>query len=260
MNEEHLARFEANIERLVESAFANFFGRKMRAQEVALQLARAMEDNLRHGSGDPRPLAPDHYTIQLHPQVYAHLAQRQPTLPATLSQHLLMLATQTGYRLNNVPMIEFVTDASLDQAHVEVRAHHSSRPEHSTAALQRVTLPTDEEPRFLKAHLLVNDERVIGLDNDIVNIGRFRDNDIIIDDPYVSRHHLQIRRRHNEHILFDVDSQGGTFVNHVRVKEHRLRSGDVIRLGKTQIVYLLEGETEHEDAGLAQTDALDPVD
>lgn len=259
MNEEHLTRFEANIERLVESAFANFFGRKLRAQDIALQLARAMEDGAKAApaAGDRRPLAPDAYMILLNPQLYAYLTQTQPNLPQKLGQYLLMLASQTGYRLNNIPLIEFAADATLERHRLKVAARHTDRPENSTAGMQRVTVAMPEMGQPVNAALLIDASRSVRLEQDIINIGRYRDNDIVLDDPHVSRHHLQLRRRGGLYLLFDLHSQTGTFVNGVRVKEHRLQSGDVIQSGRTRLVYMEENTAD--DGQLPQTDSLDPV-
>lgn len=258
MNEEKLARFEANIERLVENTFANFFGKKVRAQDIALQLARAMEDGTRQSRvDDPRLLAPDHYVIQLSPPIFTYLNQHQPTLAQALSQHLVTLATQVGYRLTNVPIVELTASTMLDGAQLQVSALHSNRPENSTAGMQRVEIPSMREERSVNAHLLINSERALHLHETVINIGRASDNDVMLDDPYVSRYHLQLRRRFGSFILFDVHSQGGTFVNGVSVKEYRLQSGDVIQLGRTSIVYMEDSPLD--DAQLSQTDSLEPL-
>lgn len=263
MNEEKLARFEANIERLVESAFANFFGKKVYAQDIALQLARSMEDRSRPGdAGDPRPIAPDYYAIELNPYICTYLTEQQPGLQQSLSQHLVMLAAQTGYRLTNIPIVQLLSQASLERNQIVVAATHTNRPENSTVGMQRVEIqqkPASSSTTNLKAQLLVNSERAIALDSqtDLINIGRQQDNDVVLDDPYISRHHIQIRRRFHEHILFDIHSQGGTFVNGVRIKEHRLQSGDVIQIGRSHIVYLQDPPPD--DTQLAQTDAFEPL-
>ncbi|HEX2623041.1 MAG TPA: DUF3662 and FHA domain-containing protein [Phototrophicaceae bacterium] len=258
MNEEQLARFEANIERLIESAFANFFGKKLRAQDIALQLARAMEDNVLSPDNDrdDRPLAPDAYLIRLHPQICGILIESYPGLPQKLSQHLVMLASQTGYRMANVPLIELIADDDIDHHQLKVIASHTNRPENSTAGMQKVPIP-EPTSATLRAFLMINGERSVYLELDVVNVGRSRDNDIVLDDAYVSRHHLQLRRRFGSYMLFDVHSQGGTFVNGVRVKEHQLQSGDVIQSGRTQLVYLEDNPPD--DSQLPQTDILDPV-
>jgi hypothetical protein len=256
MNEEQLARFEANIERLVESAFANFFGKKVRAQDIALQLARSLEDGVRRGN-DQRSIAPDLYTIRLHPQIHSYLTHSQPGLQQKLCQHIVILASQVGYTLLNTPIIELVSDPQLENNMLVVTAGHTDRPENSTVGMRPVAMPAPDLEKPLSAFLLINATRSVRLEQDILNIGRYRDNDIILDDPYVSRHHLQLRRRFGVYMLFDVHSQGGTFVNGVRVKEHQLRSGDVIQIGKSQLVYM--EDSPQDDFPLAQTDALDPT-
>jgi pSer/pThr/pTyr-binding forkhead associated (FHA) protein len=57
-------------------------------------------------------------------------------------------------------------------------------------------------------------------------------------------------------MLFDIHSQGGTLVNGVRVREHRLRSGDVIQVGRTHILYTQES---YADDALAPTDSFEPL-
>jgi hypothetical protein len=258
MNEEQIARFEANIERLVENAFANFFGKKLRAQDIALQLARAMEDHLLPANGgDPRFIAPDHYRVYINPEIYNFLMQGQPTLPQTLSQHVITLANQADYRLLNAPVIHFVGDPSQDENDLHIAANHTTHHDNSTAAMQHVVIPATPPERPFRAFLLINSEKSVPIEADIINIGRNRDNDIVIDDPFVSRYHVQMRRRFNTYLVFDVNSQTGVFVNDVRIKEHQLQTGDVIQIGKTQMVYMDDQRTD--DSLLSQTDALDPI-
>ena len=81
MNEQHIARLEAQLERLVESTFAHLFGKRIRAQDIALQLARAMEQNaVSDPRGDSRAIAPDHYAILMPSVTRQQLLQNQPAL------------------------------------------------------------------------------------------------------------------------------------------------------------------------------------
>lgn len=69
-------------------------------------------------------------------------------------------------------------------------------------------------------------------------IGREQDNDIVIgSDEKVSRHHAEIRREPDGHVVYDLNSRNGTFVNGRRVNRQRLASGDVIRIGRSQITF-----------------------
>jgi hypothetical protein len=251
MNDQNLAQFEARLERLIEGAFAQMFSKTVRAQDIALQLCRAMEHNaLPSESSDPRPLAPDGYTIRVHPEVRSKLLARQPELAQILSQHMVELATEAGYRLNNVPVIDLVGEAKLGTSDLIVDAAHLDRPNSSTAVMERVEMPpAHEKPK--NAQLIIGGEQIVLLEEPIINLGRSRDNHVVVDDPYVSRHHAQIRLRFGRYTLFDIQSQSGTYVNDVRIREHPLQAGDVIRLGKIQIIYV-----EDEPMGDSQTGPL----
>lgn len=240
MNEQHIARLEAQLEQLVESAFAQLFGKRIRGQDVALQLARAMEDQSRPARGsDLRPFAPDVYSIYLHGDVYTHLMHTQPMLAESLATHLVELAQQAGYRLNHHPQLVFLADNRLDRGALLVSAAHSDQPANRTEAMQPVQLVrTQSAPR--NAQLVINGARTVPLTQNVVNVGRERDNTIVLDDNFASRYHAQLRLRDGMYLLFDVNSKSGTYVNNVLVREHRLQAGDVIRIGKTQLVYLYD--------------------
>jgi pSer/pThr/pTyr-binding forkhead associated (FHA) protein len=53
----------------------------------------------------------------------------------------------------------------------------------------------------------------------------------------ISRDHIQLRAEQGKYLLFDLSSTGGTFVNNRQVHSAVLKPGDVIRLGKTLLVY-----------------------
>lgn len=52
----------------------------------------------------------------------------------------------------------------------------------------------------------------------VISIGRVSDNDIVINDPLVSRHHLQIAKEGGRYWVVDLGSTNGTYVNGVRVQ------------------------------------------
>lgn len=253
MKDRHISRLETHLERLIEGAFARFFGRQIRAQDIALQLARAMENGLQtSATPDPRPIAPDLYQIELSKDTLAHLLAHQPRLEAILAEHMLELATSAGYLMENDPVINITPNPTLSNDDLKIQATHTKNSQHATRSLQRVTVtPPDRTP--LNPHLVINN-RIVPLTDPIINIGRGLDNDIPLDDPHVSRHHAQLRLRFGNYVLFDVQSRTGTFVNDVTIREHELRSGDVVRIGETRIVYI------EENPGDTPTSAMPPVD
>jgi VWFA-related protein len=71
-----------------------------------------------------------------------------------------------------------------------------------------------------------------------MNIGRARDNQIIVEDPTVSRHHAWIKSEGERFLVFDIGSANGTFVNGEQIEEPRaLENGDVVRFGDAEFVF-----------------------
>ena len=71
-------------------------------------------------------------------------------------------------------------------------------------------------------------------------IGRTVDNDVQIDSKFISRHHCQIVTTADGSVLEDLNSTNGVYVKSKRVRKHHLNDGDVIVLGKHEIMYLDE--------------------
>jgi len=71
-----------------------------------------------------------------------------------------------------------------------------------------------------------------------INVGRARDNQLIIDDPTVSRHHAWIKAEGEEFLVFDIGSGNGTFVNDEKIETpRRLENGDTVRFGDAEFVF-----------------------
>ncbi len=78
------------------------------------------------------------------------------------------------------------------------------------------------------------------LTGDLVTIGRYTGNTIIIPDEQVSRVHARLTKTGDGYIIEDLGSANGLFVNSARVAHPvPLSSGDLVRLG-TSVVMLYE--------------------
>jgi hypothetical protein len=115
---------------------------------------------------------------------------------------------------------------------------------------KRVQAATDEEPRG-HPFLIVDGERHMELNEPVISVGRALDNDVILEDRRVSRHHAQLRRRYGRYILYDLGSSGGTTINGYPVQECVLEPGDVISLAGVEVIY---GEDPTESTDLAEGD------
>ena len=233
------SRLEARVERLVEGTFARLFADRLHPREVALQLARAMEDNSApSASGLPR--APQNYIVHLHPKDAEALLQAEPELAERLGDELIGLARQSGLVLANRPDVIILPDeaVSIHTATVEAAIDQALGSTMSSTPIGQQAVKADAAHG---AFLIVDGQRHISLSQPINTIGRRRDNDIVLDDARVSRAHAQIRQRYGRWVLFDLGSSGGTFVNGEPAVECVLRPGDVISLSGVTLIY---GEDE----------------
>lgn len=79
------------------------------------------------------------------------------------------------------------------------------------------------------------------LDSTAVTLGRAPENDLVLDsDEFASVQHARIEPRRDGVWVQDLDSTNGTFVNGVKLtRPRKLASGDVIRVGETDLRYEL---------------------
>lgn len=255
MNDQRIIRLEARLEQLVEGMFAHVFGKRIQAYDIALQLARALEGGVEAAQGsDKRLIAPNQYTIIVNPEVRAHVLHRHPGLSQILSTQITELASSYGYRLLSKPVVYILGDDDLAPGKVYVEASHLREKHETTAIMQPIKIPIKQHQPH-NAQIIISGAHPIRLSEGITTIGRSQDNHIVIDDPYASRYHAQIRLRFNHYMIFDADSQSGVYVNDVRIWEHRLQSGDVIRIGTVSMVYMEDAPTSDNPTG-----SIDPVE
>ena len=82
--------------------------------------------------------------------------------------------------------------------------------------------------------ILTQDDQAKGhwiLAQEITTIGRWEDNDVVIPDRWISRHHAEIRRQGPRYVIHDLGSKNGLFVNGKRLTEPlALEDGDHIQI------------------------------
>src|SRR6266542_3167261 len=87
-----------------------------------------------------------------------------------------------------------------------------------------------------------------------MTIGR-EGSEIVVENPQVSRQHAVIDRMGGRHVLRDVGSTNGTFVNGQRITEHTLTPGDVIQIGAFKLVYDGDSLDQYDQRGALRIDA-----
>jgi general secretion pathway protein A len=79
-----------------------------------------------------------------------------------------------------------------------------------------------------------------GADPATAAVGRTPDNDVQIDSRFVSRHHCQVITTPHACVIEDLNSTNGIYVKSKRVRRHYLNDGDVVQLGKHELIYIDE--------------------
>ncbi|HEY4340159.1 MAG TPA: AAA family ATPase [Steroidobacteraceae bacterium] len=93
-----------------------------------------------------------------------------------------------------------------------------------------------------------------------VIIGRTSDNDIQVDSRFVSRHHCQITTGAEGSVIEDLNSTNGIYVQGKRVRRYNLNDGDIVVIGKHEIMYVderLARARMHSSEGAAGVPTLD---
>ncbi len=85
-----------------------------------------------------------------------------------------------------------------------------------------LTMPSGEDYHFEK---------------ELIRLGAMDDNDIVLDDDTVSRHHCRIVQEETGYVLVDERSTNGTFINSVRIREAFLHPGCTIAVGQTKLKF-----------------------
>src|SRR5260370_12817897 len=73
-----------------------------------------------------------------------------------------------------------------------------------------------------------------------IKVGKAADNDLVLDDPTVSRNHLLIQRQGDRFLIQDLGSTNDTFIDAAQVREAYLRSGAVLEVGDVKLRFQTE--------------------
>ena len=252
-----LRNLEAKLGGLVEGAFGRAFKTSVQPVELANKLAKEMEEN--QMASVSRVYVPNHYRVFLSPKDREQFSSYEPALRKELSDYLLEHARQEGLALTSRPQVEFHTDERLELGEFGIQAQLLSPPEEE----ERPDAPVapapsagdfghtmvyspDREVRRLEPELdrrqalLVGDGRRSVLRGDRAVVGRSRDCDVVVSDPNVSRRHAEVRRGEEGWSVVDLGSTNGVKVNGRRVDSTRLKPGDRITIGVTDLTFELE--------------------
>lgn len=228
-----LDQIEARLQSLIESSQA-LFDRGDVQHHLAHELVEAVRDHLQTSS-DGHTVAPNLYVIYMHPENLAYWTEHREALDM-ISKNLSEAARENEIFFTHEPVLRLEADPLLPPDGLRVTARELYEANGHTASFSAQQTPQSSNiPK--NAFLIVEGNRVIPLNQAVINIGRRSDNHIVLPDPRVSRTHAQIRAVRGQYVLFDLNSTGGTMVNGRRVHQCALKPGDVISLSGVPLIY-----------------------
>lgn len=91
-----------------------------------------------------------------------------------------------------------------------------------------------------------------------ISVGRGYQNDVIISDPHVCAKHLSIEFNGEDWILKDNNSLNGSFISNNKTSstEHKINSGDIVTLGKSQIRFVFPNHPVAESVVYSSFESL----
>jgi hypothetical protein len=252
------------IEHKIEALFEGIFGRAFRTNvqpvELARKLAKEMDDH--RTVSVSRVYVPNEYTVYLSPEDREQFEAYESSLKGELQDYLGEHARREQYALMTPPRVLMESDVDLEvgefgiatrMVQPEKGGRGADEPEEQlepgatmiykpktpvpTEAVSAAELGMEQEVVALVfdgARREVKERRVV--------IGRSRDCDIQLSDANVSRRHAELRQEGASYWIVDLGSTNGMEVNGKRVKRAKLRAGDTITLGSTELTF--ERETK----------------
>jgi hypothetical protein len=252
-----LRSIESKIEGLFEGIFGRAFRTNVQPIELARKLVKEMDDH--RNVSVSRVYVPNEYTIYLSPGDRKQFAGYEGSLVGELQEYLAEHARRERYALLGAPVVLVTTDDDLAVGEFGIATRlvadeRSSEPAPPAglpieqpaqtmiyraaepAAVEVVEpQPEPESPREIVT-LSVAGRRHAVTEPRIV-LGRSREAHVRISDVNISRKHAELRQEDAAYWIVDLGSLNGTLVNGKRVDRQRLRDGDRITLGSTEIVF-----------------------
>lgn len=256
-----LDQIESRLQTLIEGRFARLLPTRAFQDDLVQRLVAAMKSGTQT-LPDGSTLAPDIYILMVHPDMVFRIGASEKLL-GDLKEIIQDVGTKTNLIFSKSPEVRLSPNPDVDRRSVEVMARISLESLGETVEQSTLTgEPAGNIP--LNAFLIVRGMEIYPLDKTVVNIGRRSDNDLIIDDPRISRVHAQLRAIRGKYVISDLGSTDGTRVNGQRVTQRTLHSKDVISLAGVPLVYSQDdtglGQTQEiSTAGLSSDDVFDDV-
>ncbi len=229
-----LHRFEQRLEHVVSGAFARAFRSAVQPVEIAARLQREVDNSAEILSRN-RMLVPNHFVVGLSPSDFDRLSAYDQTLRSELARMVNDYVTEQSYILAGPLSIDLERSEGLITGRFDVRSRAVASVDSAGDP------PSATQERQAPVVLEVNGVRHPVMPPGVV-LGRGSEADLRINDPGVSRRHVEVRVVVRDSRVsvsaVDLGSTNGTVVDGRQVQQALVRDGSQILIGRTTVTVL----------------------
>lgn len=227
-----LQRFERRLESMVQGAFTRAFRSEVQPVEIAAAIQRELDNNAQIVSRE-RALVPNDFVVELGASDHDRLAAYIGTLATELVELAREHAELQHYAFTGPVHVSFERHEDLGTGQFRIRSSVRAGVDRAPSFA-----PSTTTERQAAAHLIINGTHHPVIAPGIV-LGRGSECDIRIDDPGVSRRHVEIRvyqqGTQTQLVAVDLGSTNGTVIDGARVAQAPITEGSRIVLGSTVV-------------------------
>ncbi|QZY29185.1 FhaA domain-containing protein [Nocardioides coralli] len=223
-----LQNFERRLEQAISGAFAKAFRSAVQPVEIAAALQRECDNNAQILSRNRR-MVPNRFHVELSEPDLQRLAPYDSAMEAELRTQLQEHADNQGYVFPGEISIGFESAEDLTTGRFRIRSEAQARVRSNA---------THTQVRRATALVEVNGTEQ-PLHPGTTVVGRGTEADIRINDPGVSRRHIEFEvTGTGEHLqlrVSDLGSTNGMLVDGHRITTTGLRHGSQVKIGNTTL-------------------------
>ncbi|WP_372734417.1 FhaA domain-containing protein [Nocardioides sp.] len=242
-----LQKFEQRLENIISGAFARAFRSAVQPVEIAAALQRECDNNAQILSRQRR-IVPNDFHVELSPSDLERLAPFDTALADELTHQLQDHAESQGYVFPGPIAIGFESATDLVTGRFRIRSRAQARVQSNA---------THTQVRRARAVLEINGTKHPLTPPGLV-VGRGSEADIRINDPGVSRRHVEFQVTSHTNAAGtgelritarDLGSTNGILIDNHKVSSAGVRDGSEVKIGNTTMIVRVG---EDVDDGLGQ--------
>jgi hypothetical protein len=234
-----LQNFERRLEQAISGAFAKAFRSAVQPVEIAAALQRECDNNAQIMSRDRR-MVPNRFHVELSDTDLQRLSAYDAAMASELGDQLKDHADTQGYVFPGPVSIDFEAAEDLTTGRFRIR---------SEAQAQVRSNATHTQVTRAKALVEVNGTQH-PLHPPAMVVGRGTEADIRINDPGVSRRHIEFQVAGQggglDVRVRDLGSTNGMLVDGHRISSTSLHDGSEVKIGNTTMTVRIVAETERD--------------